>query len=227
MGTRADFYISRDGGITSSDWIGSIAYDGYPDGIPSKILSATTEDDFKLACLSEINGREDGTFASMGWPWPWDDSCTTDYAYVFCIDCGVVVAYNWGVPMLDMHFVGDDDDANIDVDHQVKFPLMSTLRAAKAGNKRSGIMLIQTGGNGAGERMNDRVPIHNETRTVDWGWTCPWCDHDHRVVRTCERSSAYEKVCHMCNGRVLLCVSTTVSFNATPYSPCAQVEKED
>lgn len=31
MGTRADFYVGRG---TEAEWIGSIALDGYPDGIP-------------------------------------------------------------------------------------------------------------------------------------------------------------------------------------------------
>ena len=41
MGTRADFYIGR--GATA-EWIGSIAWDGYPDGIPAPILEATDDD---------------------------------------------------------------------------------------------------------------------------------------------------------------------------------------
>jgi hypothetical protein len=30
--------------------------------------------------------RKDFTLPSDGWPWPWDDSHTTDYAYAFFAD---------------------------------------------------------------------------------------------------------------------------------------------
>ncbi len=43
MGTRADFYLDRDGKL---EWIGSSAYDGNPADLP-KICSAKTEKDYK------------------------------------------------------------------------------------------------------------------------------------------------------------------------------------
>jgi hypothetical protein len=30
-----------------------------------------------------IASRSDGTLPEQGWPWPWEDSCTTNYAYAF------------------------------------------------------------------------------------------------------------------------------------------------
>lgn len=74
MGTRADFYV-RD------EWLGSIAFDGYPDGQPARVLSATSESEFRLKVASLLTDCDSATFPEQGWPWPWRDSATTDYAY--------------------------------------------------------------------------------------------------------------------------------------------------
>jgi len=82
MGTRADFYVGVGQG---AEWLGSVAFDGYqwaehPD-LP--IPSAHTEDEFRSAVHAELEGRDDATNPDQGWPWPWGDSGTTDYAYYF------------------------------------------------------------------------------------------------------------------------------------------------
>lgn len=80
MGTRADFYIGRG---PESKWIGSIAWDGYPDGMPPELFECTTESDF-LSVLAGFLEREDATIPDAhNWPWPWEDSHITDYTYAF------------------------------------------------------------------------------------------------------------------------------------------------
>jgi hypothetical protein len=80
MGTRADFYVGRG---ESAEWLGSIAWDGYPDGISGDVLRATTESEYR-GFVSDFLGSDDyATMPEQGWPWPWDDSNTTDYAYAF------------------------------------------------------------------------------------------------------------------------------------------------
>lgn len=81
MGTRADFYIGRG---ESMEWVGSIAWDGYPHGLVGRnILDATSEDDFRSALAEMASARSDFTKPDKGWPWPWADSFTTDFAYAF------------------------------------------------------------------------------------------------------------------------------------------------
>lgn len=80
MGTRADFYIGRG---ADAEWLGSVAWDGYPDGFEDSILRATDADHFRQLVAAELKSRDDGTTPEMGWPWPWDTSRTTDYAYAF------------------------------------------------------------------------------------------------------------------------------------------------
>jgi len=80
MGTRADFYVGR--GV-DAEWLGSIAWDGYPEGIPEAIRETTSERRFRKLVEKFILDREDGTQVSQGWPWPWEDSLLTDFAYAF------------------------------------------------------------------------------------------------------------------------------------------------
>lgn len=84
MGTRADFYVRRDREVKlrAEDWLGSIAWDGYPSGLPDELREATTEEAYR-AEVAKLATREDWTRPEDGWPWPWNDSRTTDYAYVF------------------------------------------------------------------------------------------------------------------------------------------------
>ena len=79
MGTRADFYVGRG---EQAEWLGSIAWDGDPAGIDEPVRRACLEKHYREA-VSIFLMRDDATLPAAGWPWPWDDSRTTDYAYAF------------------------------------------------------------------------------------------------------------------------------------------------
>lgn len=81
MGTRADFYIGRS---KNAEWIGSIAFDGYPSGNPKPLLNITNEAEYRAKVADLLNDKDTcATKPEQGWPWPWDDSATSDYAYAF------------------------------------------------------------------------------------------------------------------------------------------------
>ena len=80
MGARADFYVGRG---KDAEWLGSISLDGYPDGIDTALLKSTTLQQYKARLRSFLSKRNDVTHPKDGWPWPWDDSNTTDCAYAF------------------------------------------------------------------------------------------------------------------------------------------------
>lgn len=80
MGTRADFYVGR--GVTA-EWLGSITWDGHPTSIAHEILEAQSEEAFRTAVETSFASRGDVTRPADGWPWPWEDSRMTDYAYAF------------------------------------------------------------------------------------------------------------------------------------------------
>ena len=75
MGTRADFYV---GGV-EMEWLGSIPFDGYPHGAPAGLVKATSEAEYRAGVEAVLQDR--GTRPSQGWPWPWNDSWTTDYGF--------------------------------------------------------------------------------------------------------------------------------------------------
>ncbi len=89
MGTRADFYIGRG---TQAKWLGSVAYDGYlgddrnPHPRGGKFAAVTSADEFEKAVEAWMV-HDDAHGGSIrpadGWPWPWKDSCLTDYSYAW------------------------------------------------------------------------------------------------------------------------------------------------
>lgn len=98
MGTRADFYIGRG---KNAQWLGSVAWDGYPGGFDKDLFEHRTVDGFINAVNAMLKKRDDATFPENGWPWPWEDSGTTDYAYAFDDDDGKVWASCWGYEWFD------------------------------------------------------------------------------------------------------------------------------
>lgn len=108
MGTRADFYMGRG---KDSEWLGSIGWDGYPEGIDDDLLQSTTPESFKAA-VEAFLVKENGIFPYQGWPWPWDNSQTTDYAYAF--EGGEVHAscfgHQWFDPKADEPSVEEGDN---------------------------------------------------------------------------------------------------------------------
>lgn len=84
MPTRADYYI-RTG--PSAEWLGSTTYDGYPGGTPQPAIGATDESSFRVLVEQVLaTATPDSTSPKDGWPWPWNDSRTTDYAYAWTPD---------------------------------------------------------------------------------------------------------------------------------------------
>lgn len=80
MGTRADFYANHNG---AAEWLGSIAWDGYPSGLSDALLAAGSHDEYLVAVKQLFDERDDVTRPAQGWPWPWEDSWTSDYAYTW------------------------------------------------------------------------------------------------------------------------------------------------
>lgn len=132
MGTRADFYV---GDGPTAEWLGSIAWDGYKDGIPDEVLCAGDEAQYRDEVAKFIADREDGTSPEMGWPWPWDNSGTTDCCYSF--RNGKVDFGWWGVLYDREEKDGEEQPRAIGGN----FPDMSGKKNMTMG-KRSGFIFI-------------------------------------------------------------------------------------
>ena len=92
MGTRADFYVGRG---EKAEWIGSIAWDGYPEPyIDDGLFADATDVAWRERVAAFLKTRDDATNVADGWPWPWDDSNTTDWAYT--LDDGKVYCSCFG-----------------------------------------------------------------------------------------------------------------------------------
>ena len=139
MGTRADFYVGRG---ELAEWIGSIAWDGYPEGIKPTVLNALYEQRFRDAVKDFLAEQEDNgsTAPEMGWPWPWTDSRTTDYSYAF--DNGKVWASCFGHAWFDpSKQMTDDDVEENEKSPKVDFPNMKEKQKVTYG-PRSGLLFI-------------------------------------------------------------------------------------
>lgn len=144
MGTRADFYV---GVGESCEWLGSIAWDGYPRAIPNTILNCTGETDYRLSVASFLFERDDATFPVDGWPWPWEDSRLTDYAYTFVDGVCKVVTLGYGPMTLAEHELFTlEEHPYIPIEQrQLIFKDMSAIQNVTLG-PRSGIMILKASG---------------------------------------------------------------------------------
>ena len=122
-----------------AEWLGSTAWDGYPEGLPQALKDALTEGAFRAEVSRHLASRDDATLPEDGWPWPWSDSRTTDYAYAF--DDGQV----WGCYFGYRWFPASEEDPELpdDCPKEADFPDMSARRSvAPAGDRRSGVMVF-------------------------------------------------------------------------------------
>lgn len=134
-------------------YLGSLGWDGYPRGIMrnprrpdgERVLLATNADEYEAAVGMLITSCSDGSLPERdGWPWPWDNSSTTDYTYAF--DGGVVYASifggEWFVPVVDGLPYEPPYSYN-DLPKTVVFPDMTGIKNLTFG-PRSGLIVIRT-----------------------------------------------------------------------------------
>jgi len=143
MSTRADFYVGR--GV-EAEWLGSIAHDGYPSSIPPAIKMAAAEDAYRVAVTELLVSRmeKDATLAGDGWPWGWDDSRTTDYAYAFAE--GACWGSYFGGPWFDPLTTNPSETQDwIEYEDRLVFPVFPDMHnrrnVAPAGSPRSGVQV--------------------------------------------------------------------------------------
>lgn len=140
MGTRADFYIGRG---KDARWLGSCAYDGYPGSGLRKVITAQTQEDFER-CVAQRLTEEDGTKPEAGWPWPWTDSRTTDFAYAW--DDGRVFiscfGYSWRtLPEWEEYERAGTDEVEPPEGKRCVFPDMTAVQKVTYG-PRSGVLVF-------------------------------------------------------------------------------------
>jgi hypothetical protein len=138
MGTRADFYLGRG---PDAEWLGSIAWDGDPLGVPQWVTHATDPDIYRDAVLNLIGQRRDAITAAEGWPWKWDDSQGTNYAYAF--DEGRVWASCYGSSWWKA--AAPEPDHTTLVKKEAIFPDMTLAKKVDPGDGRQHVYIVPKG----------------------------------------------------------------------------------
>jgi hypothetical protein len=101
-----------------------------------QLLAATGEPHYRSEVTKLLAARDDATLPADGWPWPWDDSGTTDYAYAF--DDGKVWVSDFGH---EWFVATEREPGREDRPETVVFPNMAAQQNITLG-KRSGIIAI-------------------------------------------------------------------------------------
>ena len=114
MGTRAQFFIGNPSDIENRVYLGTVAWDGYPDGDIGKILKGvTTEESFRNVIKKGIaEEREDyADPETTNFPFPWkDDLYLTDCTYAFFDGVVQFTYYHTGFVPLDKYLAFTDDE---------------------------------------------------------------------------------------------------------------------
>lgn len=144
MGTRADFYV---GSGRSAEWLGSIAFDGYPEGYPKGLRLAASEAEFRdgvwrIAETIADKGYSHFTQPSDGWPWPWASSLGTDMAYTWHDGGSLISRYGSEWIPWDEYFELQKQDVEPPPSTPDQFPVFDTSNFAMPGNARSGMLAI-------------------------------------------------------------------------------------
>ena len=150
MGTRCDFYVQiKPGKMRIKDWRGSLGWDGYPGGLIHEqvgnpgFFGVTRTSDFLAAIKGVFAKRDDFTHPDMGYPWPWNDSWMTDFAYVFNEPEHRVDVYFFGKLLPPEHWY-DEPHFNPETEKVAIFPDMTSKQNVTLG-PRSGLTVVQGG----------------------------------------------------------------------------------
>lgn len=86
MGTRAQFFVGNPSDIVGRKFLGTVAFDGYPDGDCGDALMGVKDAETFEACVRHIASkrRDFSDPAERSFPFPWrDDLYLTDCTYAF------------------------------------------------------------------------------------------------------------------------------------------------
>jgi hypothetical protein len=143
MGTRADFYVGRGEGAV---WLGSIAMDGHPDSHVQDHKLAECDDElhFRARVANLLADVSHSTLPEQGWPWPWKNSHTTDYAYTFADGKALVSCFGqeWSPLAGYIEMTEEQHDALADKAADVPRDMSAIASMAEPGSARSGIMVF-------------------------------------------------------------------------------------
>lgn len=123
MGTRAQFFIGDPRDVVNRKWLGTLAWDGYPEGDCKVLAKCKTESAFRLAVAKLARKRDDFCDPQTNsFPFPWnDDLFLTDCTYAFFDKAVQYASYHNGfVPASEW---GGDPDTWPELPHNTPAPI--------------------------------------------------------------------------------------------------------
>jgi hypothetical protein len=114
MGTRAQFFVGDPRDVNGREWLGCVAWDGYPDGDCGEALkTAATEAEFRAGIASLAAKRDDFCDpATRSFPFPWrNDVFLTDCTYAWFDGAVRYTSFHRGFVSLAAYLGFSDDEA--------------------------------------------------------------------------------------------------------------------
>lgn len=112
MGTRAQFFVGDPRDLENREWLGTIAWDGYPDGDCAALAKASSEVGFRALVKHLKDTRRDFCDpAKNDFPFPWkDDLFLTDCTYALFDGAVQYSSFHTGfIPLAE--FLAADEEA--------------------------------------------------------------------------------------------------------------------
>ncbi len=144
MGTRAQFFIGNPQDIEGREWLGTVAWDGYPNGdCGDAVRGSKTADEFRAGVAKIAKEREDfGDPDRNSFPFPWrDDLFRTDVTFAF-FD-GEVKATYYHAGFRPLEFFYGEDGGEYGDDHQDELPSNVPAPSSTKPRGPDSIMIIQ------------------------------------------------------------------------------------
>lgn len=132
MGTRAQFFIGNPIDVENREYLGCIAWDGYPNGDCGDALRGCTSlEAFREGIAQIAKERDDfGDAKDRAWPFPWkDDLFLTDVTFAFFDNQVMATYFHAGFRPLEFFYQEDGgeygDDHADEIPGNIKAPLSS------------------------------------------------------------------------------------------------------
>ncbi|WP_332690025.1 hypothetical protein [Devosia sp.] len=109
MGTRAQFFIGNPMDLETREWLGCVAWDGYPDGDCGGLAKASSEVGFR-ALVADLKAKRDDFCdpAERSFPFPWrNDLFLTDYTYALFDGAVQMTCFHRGFIPLSEYLKGE------------------------------------------------------------------------------------------------------------------------
>lgn len=111
MATRATFWVGNPLDLAHREWLGAIAFDGYPErGGKVDFDECQSEEGFR-AVVKAISRHDDFAHPEGGFPFPWpNDIFLTDYTYAWFDGQVQVTCFHEGFKSWDEYWQHIDDE---------------------------------------------------------------------------------------------------------------------